>query len=81
MTFWIVATISWACPGGWLSGLVPEALRPLVCKQQAQTEVFDRLSRARDRVRDAGPTSRLTACRGLRCKDASVIWTTSPEFK
>ena len=81
MTFYIAAALAWACPGGWLSGLIPAAARPLVCQAKPQIELLDRLPAAEARIRVLGPGSRLLACHGFRCKDVPVLWTTTPEFE
>jgi hypothetical protein len=78
--FYIVAFVSWSCPGGWFSGLVPEKVRPFACDAQAQVEVYDRLNAAKVRVFERGPSASLMACRGLRCKKVPVVWVTEPTF-
>lgn len=81
MIFYVVAAVTWACPGEWFSGLVPEKARPLLCEPSAKVEVFDRLNEAKVRVLVAGPSARLLACRGLRCKKVEVQWVTEPKFE
>ena len=81
MTFYAVAFVAWACPGGWFSGLVPPPLRPVVCQAQPQVEVVSSLPLAEKRVRDVGPVSRLLRCAGLRCREVPVAWVTEPKFE
>jgi len=81
MIFYLVAYIAWVCPGGWLSGFVPDAIRPIACQGTGQVEQFDRLEKAKDRVRELGRGSRLISCRGFRCKEVPVTWVTEPQFR
>lgn len=80
MTFYLVAFIAYTCPGGWLSGLVPAAARPFVCRQEIRVEAMDRLDRARSKVVEQGQGTTLVECRGLRCTTMPVTWTTEAHF-
>ncbi len=83
MTWILVAWISWTCPGGPISGLVPAAARPLVCRPAPRHELYDpaRRPRAQARVRELGAGAELRVCRGLRCSDNLADWTTDVKFK
>lgn len=81
MIFWLVASISWACPGGWFGGFIPAAVKPLACQGAPQVEHFERLDKAEARIRELGPGSTLIACRGLRFKTVPITWVTEPVFK
>jgi len=82
MTWFLVLSLSWTCPGGWFSGLVPPAARPLICKPKIERTSYDRLQAARDRVRAIGPDSAaiLTQVHGLRLQDQPVTWETVVKF-
>lgn len=82
MTGFLVASIAWACPGGWFSGFIPQNVKPLICKTQTQVEGYDRLSRAQDRVRELGVESApsISEIKGLRIKTLPVSWITSAKF-
>lgn len=76
MTWYMVAWLSWACPGGWFSGLVPAPARPILCKPCIEHKVFDRASDAYVKIESLGPGTgaTLTEYRGLRRKDRSITW-------
>ena len=79
MTFYLVAFAAWACPGGPFSWLIPA--KPLLCEPApAKVERFDRLDKARARVRALGPGASLTACDADRCRDLPVVWPRLPVF-
>lgn len=80
--FFLVTWLSWNCPGGWFSGLVPEAARPLACTPVVKKEAYDRLSMARKRISELGPSSKadLTLVQGLRLTDRPVSWVTTVKF-
>lgn len=75
MIWFAVLWISWTCPGGPASRLIPAALRPAVCAPAPAWERFSRRGYAEYRVRELGAGSRLYACRGLRCSDNLADWT------
>jgi len=83
MTWFLVSFLAYNCPGGWFGGLVPEAVRPLVCKPEIRTEPYDRLWRAQARVKALGPAAlpRLTRVKGLRLAGLPVIWTQEVRFE
>jgi len=82
MIWYYVLWITWACPGGWFSGLVPETLRPIACKAESRMEIFDGAGRGRaeKRIREQGQTAQMWSCRGLKCRQVDVRWITSVEF-
>ena len=82
MTWFLVTWITWSCPGGLLSGLVPAAARPLVCAPEVKREPYDKLARAQDRVRAIGPgaAASIDQVRGLRLKSQDVTWTQTVNF-
>lgn len=77
MTWHLVVWLGLSCPGGLLSGLIPKAVRPFVCERKAESFVCPGRVEAERVVRDAGPGARLFECRGLRCREIEVRWTTS----
>ena len=80
MLFYIVASVAWACPGGWFSGLVPPTLHPLICQAKSKTEIFSDLSVAKKRVHSLGMQSQLIVCKALRCQDIPTEWIIEPVF-
>ncbi len=74
MTWYLVLSIGLSCPGGMLSGFIPQAIRPYVCTREPRAEIIPREADAHARVRQIGPGARLMACRGLRCRDVRVEW-------
>lgn len=78
MKFLMVLWLGWSCPGGWLSGLVPAAARPVLCRPVAEYERFDpaRRAQAHARVREQGGSARLFSCDAARCREVSVRWKT-----
>ncbi len=76
-SYFLLAWVSWTCPGGWLGGgLVPRAARPLICQAKPEVSYFSGREAAVRKVHDLGPDveARLLWCRGLRCWERSVKW-------
>lgn len=71
MTWYLVAWISWTCPGGFLSGLWPAAVRPMLCQPKPESRVVSGPREARGLV---APGARLYQCGGLKCRELSVVW-------
>ena len=83
MTWYAVAYLAWACPGGWLGRLVPAAARPLVCSPRPAVELYDpaRAAAARRRVSALGPPAALYACRAGRCRGPLSSWSSAVNFQ
>lgn len=82
MTWFLVLSLGWTCPGGWLGGFLPAPARPLVCKPALRREAYDQLQQAQDRVRALGPDAVpvITQVRGLRLHDLPLAWETTAKF-
>ena len=74
MTWYLVLSIGLACPGGWFSGLVPQAVRPYICAKKPHADIFPRNTDAYKRLRELGPDTLLLECRGLKCQEVEVKW-------
>ena len=83
MSFFFVAWLSFNCPGGFLSGLVPAAVRPFACAPEVKLERFDpaQYPQAQSLVRVAGPTARIYRCDARRCREIGTRWRTEVDFK
>lgn len=83
MIWYLILFVGYSCPGGILGGLIPDAARPLICRQEAKQEIYDpaRFEKAKARIRELGESSVLFSCRGLKCKEIRVVWTTSARFE
>lgn len=83
MTWILVAWLGYSCPGGWLSGLVPLPVRPLVCAPAIELERFDPAQgeRARARVLEQGQTARIFRCDPRRCREIPVRWRAEATFE
>lgn len=69
MTFLLLAGISWACPGGMLSGLWPAAIKPLICQPKPLVEHYDPAQAPRAKARAIETGADLQACRlGRGCR-------------
>ena len=82
MTFYLVLWLGYSCPGGILSGFIPAAAKPLVCRSEAKYEMYDpaRIEKAKSRIRELGPAAMFFSCRGFKCENVAVAWTTSCAF-
>lgn len=82
MTWYLVAWVSWTCPGGMLSGIWPAAARPLICAPHAEDMLCSRRADAERKVRELGPGAgvRLFAFRGLRGREIDLTWSTKLEI-
>lgn len=83
MTYWLILHLTYACPGGWLGGAIPAAVRPYVCSQRPAHEFAGHRAEAVRRVRELGPgaRTRLYWCRGLRCWERAVRWVPTLEVE
>ena len=81
MTWYLVLSIGLSCPGGLLSGLIPQAVRPFVCAREPREEIIPREADAHKRVRELGPGVQLRACKGLRCRNVPVTWSQVAEIE
>lgn len=77
MTYYLVAYLAWQCPGGLLSGFIPESLKPTVCHAAPRIEAFEKIDLARKRIAQIGPQQslQLVEVQGLRIKELPVTWT------
>ncbi len=72
MKIYVALWLATSCPGGWLSGLIPNAVKPLICAQEQAFRLYDpaRRKEAEAHVR-ATPGASLHACRGSECRRLS----------
>ena len=82
MRLFLVLWVDWACPGGWLAGLVPQAVRPVLCAPRPRVEAFEHRARAEGRIRDLGPSAApvLVLQQGLRLTERPIVWKTDVNF-
>ncbi len=74
MIAYAVVWTALACPGGWASGFIPPALKPIVCDSVRTFQLYDpaRLKEAKVQIWTLGPGSELQACRGVdKCRTIS----------
>lgn len=79
MTYYFLLWLGMNCPMGWLGGrAIPPAAKPLVCTTRPEYAFLDRQDRAVAMLRDLGPGvgARLWRCKGFRCSEVSLRWTT-----
>lgn len=81
LTWFLVIYFSYTCPGGFLSGLWPAAVKPIVCKATPDYYMISSLELARKKIREKGPGARLLGCRGLRCVDHDFEWKNVVKFE
>lgn len=79
MSYFTVLWLSFACPGGWFSGMVPEAARPYVCRVQPETDVYGSREEAERKLMSLGPSAhpRLFVWTNLRKKEVPLTWLTT----
>lgn len=81
--WWLVAWISFSCPGGMLAPAWPAAARPFVCTRVTARAIYSRREDADRQVRSVGQVAAptLSWCRNLRCWDKQIEWKTVAEIK
>ena len=57
-TFYVAAWLTWQCPGGILSGYVPNKLKPLICDERVNAQEFSSRDVAEKTVDAVGPSAR-----------------------
>lgn len=76
MTYWLILSIAYSCPGGWFSGAIPSQARPFICQRQPSHSFAGHATEAVRQLKALGPGARLFACRNLRCQEREVRWST-----
>lgn len=72
MTWYLILSMSWTCPGGLLSGLWPAQAKPLICQPKPERFIETRPDLALRRVQES-EKSRIWKCVGLRCGELEVV--------
>ena len=75
-----VLWLAWTCPT-WIGRYIPPAVKPMLCQPEINTDQFDNMSDALDKVRDLGPLSGavLQGCHGTKCNTIRIDW--APETR
>ena len=75
MKMYVVMWTVFNCPGGWFGGMIPKALKPLVCESKPAYEFYDpaQLDIAHSRIIELGQGSDLHKCIGKKCRSI-VKW-------
>ena len=77
MTFWIVSWMALSCPGGVLKGLIPTALRPIVCDSTPTSKTYESEQEMLAKLRELGPKATAQACLKSQiaiCNTVHISW-------
>ena len=78
MTVWIVVWLALSCPGGWLKGLIPGNLKPLICHSAPAFQLYKDKEKALLKLKEQGAGSSIFMCResrdNIECLPIPVRW-------
>lgn len=83
-TWYLVAWMTWACPGGMLARFIPEPVKPVVCRPaETRSLMFLKKDDAMETVQGLGPYAIPTLhwCQTGRCYTRKIEWNLVAEQK
>lgn len=84
LTYYLIVYLAYSCPIGFMQGMIPKSVLPIVCEQTTEAELIAGRKEAYKKAEEMALKERapkLYWCKGLKCREREISVTKSVEIR